>query len=148
MFIDKIIPITHLTVSEICDLETLYEFFSCIPLLKYLKIEILSKVGCYEFNNLDYLNEPAVCLTQVIIHNKYWFECDFYELIFKQTPNLKILTFSIIYGEQELFSLVENSIEIFDVYRWENIVRQLPINCCKSTSDHCHTMTICEWFFG
>ncbi len=45
MFIDKIIAISHLTVSEICDLQTFYEFFRGIPLLKYLKIESLFDVG-------------------------------------------------------------------------------------------------------
>ncbi|CAF0845937.1 unnamed protein product [Adineta steineri] len=88
MFIDKTIPITHLTVSESCELETLYEFFRGIPLLKYLKIERLSDDDYNGFNHLDYLNNQAVCLQQFIIHNNDWYQCGFYELIFKQTPNL------------------------------------------------------------
>ena len=71
MFIDKIIPITHLTVSESCDLETLYELFRGIPMLKYLKIESLSNVGYHQFNRLNYLNDQAIYLKQLIIHNNY-----------------------------------------------------------------------------
>jgi hypothetical protein len=125
MFRDKIIPITHLTITESCDLETLYEFFRGITFLKYLKIESLSAVNYYKFNHLDYLNDQAVCLTQLIIHNKCWYQCDLYELIFKQTPNLKTLTFSVIYNELELFSPVENRITIFDADCWENIITLL-----------------------
>ena len=122
MFIDKTIPITYLTVSENCDLETLYNIFQGIPLLKYLKIESLSDVDYDNFNHLDYFNDRAICLTQLIIHDKSWFPCSFYELIFKQTPNLKTLTFSVIHNELELFSPVPNRVEIFDAVYWENMI--------------------------
>jgi hypothetical protein len=125
MFINKSIPITHLTVTESCNLETVYEFFRGIPLLKYLKIENLSDVRSYEFNHSDYLNDQAACLTQLIIHNKSWYDFDLYQLIFKQTPNLKTLTFSVIHNELELFSPVENRIKIFDADRWENMITLL-----------------------
>ena len=125
IFIDKTIPITDLTVSKSCDLKTLYEFFRGIPMLKYLKIESLFDVGYNRFNHLNYLNDQAIYLKKLIIHNKYWFRCDLYKLIFQQTPNLKTLTFSNIYGEQDIFSPAPNMIEIFDADHWENIITLL-----------------------
>ncbi|CAF1239194.1 unnamed protein product [Adineta steineri] len=125
MFIDKTIPITHLTVSESCELETLYEFFRGIPLLKYLKIESLSDDDYNGFNHLDYLNDQAVCLRQLIIHNKDWFQRDLYELIFRQTPNLKSLTFSVTYTEHGIFSPEQNKIDIVDADLWEKMITLL-----------------------
>lgn len=125
MFINKIIPIKHLTITESCNLETLYEFFRGIPFLKYLKIENLSDDRVDEFNHLDYLNDEAIYLKELIIYNQYWYQFNFYELIFKQTPNLKILTFSVIHNELELFSPVENRIKIFDANRWEILITLL-----------------------
>ncbi|CAF1424892.1 unnamed protein product [Adineta steineri] len=105
---NKICLVKHLTVSVICILERLFDYFKCAPMLKYLSIN--------ELKSDEIIVNPtqAICLTTLIIREMEKPQFSKLEIIFKNTPNLKKLILS-----------TKQSINILDASHWQHLISSL-----------------------
>ncbi|CAF1464876.1 unnamed protein product [Rotaria sordida] len=107
--IDKISSVKKLTISK-CQSKELCQILQCMPMLNCLNIENFSIY--YESIN----NETCCCdyiawnLKRLII-DKFQNDFEDFEKFIKQIPNLKSLTIS-----------TDNKLNMFDAYRWENLI--------------------------
>ena len=102
--------ITHLSVYR-CDLDDFNKIFTSAPMLKYFKVAYARRKLTVSKNEIDLTNHVAIYLTQLNLR-AFVYGYNAIETIFKQTPNLKILTLLIRSVKQD----------IIDANRWRNLI--------------------------